>query len=426
MLHPIVLKALAYGRPDDWHQLVLEYPHIPEAGDRAKVAYTRDERSGEANRQTVTSLGKYLTRHFPVLPDHTIRDLVALAAPSACKLVHTMAEMLFHIVRGPGSCMAKEFGGPESHPYNVYNPERGWHMAVREEGGDTVGRALCMDDGKIKYFVRSYRKTDNYSPSDEALETWLREQGYEKHSDWEGCTLDYIPGRYGEFLAPYLDGDIKGVDVYTVGATRHLRITNGGEYECNNTDGTPSGGGEECNDCNERVREGDGYWVGRHEDTRVCDSCIDNYRYAYGYRGRQYYVYEDNTVYVDSQGEYYATDHLDDNNIVELDDGEYEHTDNTVYLSYRGVHLHIQDTLSYVELPNGDNEHIDDCVELADGDWCLRDDAWLCTEFSEWYSTDVEPVEIDGCLYHPDSDTAQEHIKRGSHEHQTKLALEAA
>ena len=34
-LHPLVMKCLNLGRPNDWHQLVLEYPHIPDAGERA-------------------------------------------------------------------------------------------------------------------------------------------------------------------------------------------------------------------------------------------------------------------------------------------------------------------------------------------------------------------------------------------------------
>lgn len=371
-LHPFVIRALDAGHvPADWHQLTLEYPHIPDDGARAKVAYTRDERSGEADRQTVTTLGKYLTRHFPGMPDHKIRDLVALAAPESCKLVHTMAEMLFHLLRGPGSCMAKEWRNPEEHPYNVYNPARGWHMAVRVDADDTVGRALCMDDGEAKFFVRSYKKGDGYSYTDETLEAWLKDQGYEKRDDWEGCTLDFIgTGWSDDFIAPYLDGSVQTVDIKYSSGERYLCITPYGEYECNNTDGTVSTG-EICEDCEGRFDEGDGYWVGRHEDRQVCERCCDNnYRMAYGRRGSRYYAHESEVIYIDSQDEYYDLDYLEDNEIVELANGDYEH----------------------------------------------QSEAWQCADSGDWYSNDEDYIEIDGRTYHPDSDTAKEYLEEQSEE----------
>lgn len=366
-LHPFVIRALNSGFiPINWHQLVLEYPHIPDDGTNGKVAYTRDDRAGELDRQTVTSLGKYLARHFPNTPDHKIRDLVALSAPSTCKFVHTMAEMLFHLMRGPCSCMAKEWSSPENHPYNVYNPARGWHMAVRLDGGETVGRALCMDDGEDRFFVRSYKKGDGYSYTDEALEAWLNDQGYEKRDDWEGCTIDFIGTGSGDgFIAPYIDGSVQSVEVCYHSGKRYLTICSDGEHECTNTDGTVNSG-EECEDCGQRFDEGDGYWVGYHEDKLICDSCCDSYyRYAYGRRGNQYYVHEDHAVYVESQAEYYDDEYLSDNEIIQLENGDFEHIDN----------------------------------------------AWMCAELCDWYSTDEPFVEIDGEMYHPDSTTAREHLE---------------
>ena len=81
-LHPVVEAALDVCRPDDWHQLLLEWPHMAES-DPARLAYTRDERSGEADRQTVTTIGKYLTRHFSEMTDHKVRDLAALYGSGA-------------------------------------------------------------------------------------------------------------------------------------------------------------------------------------------------------------------------------------------------------------------------------------------------------------------------------------------------------
>ena len=146
-MHPAIMDAYGLAMPHNWQQLLLEWPHISET-DNTRLAYTRDERAGEADRQTVTTIGKYLTRHFSRMDDHKVRDLAALYGSTAeCKFVHTMAEMLFHLKRGPSSCMTgdREYRCEDEtlrHPYEVYDPSLGWHMAVRIEHGRTVGRAL--------------------------------------------------------------------------------------------------------------------------------------------------------------------------------------------------------------------------------------------------------------------------------------------
>ena len=389
-MHPAVLKALESDhRPTDWHLLVLEWPHVA-ATDSTRLAYTRDDRAGEADRQTVTTVGKYLTRHFKTLPDHVIRNLVALyAAGESCKFVHTMAEMLHHLHRGPHSCMvsAREIrchDGEVRHPYQAYDPKFGWHMAVRTENDDTVGRALCMDNGvHEKYFVRTYVKTGGYSYADEKLHAWLLEQGYRHRNGYmNGTKMAYYPTS-DDFLAPYIDGNQQHVEIYN----DELRIDSNGEYECGNTGGAPSGGDRiECNDCGNRFEDGDGFWVGAYEDSHVCESCgNDDYTYAYSRRGHQHYIRNDDTVEVN--GEYYDEDFLSDNEIVCLE--------------------------------NGDYAELGDCVE-RDGDWyvsddpdvCyaedteeyeLKDECWMCGESNNWYTNEtLAVVDADGNMFHPD------------------------
>jgi len=389
-LHPAVIKALESDhRPTDWHLLTLEWPHVSET-DSTRLAYTRDERAGFADRQVVTTVGKYITRHFPTMPDHEVRNLVALyAAGESCKFVHTMAEMLYHLHRGPSSCMAGKHDirchdGERRHPYQVYDPKFGWHMAVRIENDDTVGRALCIDNGvHEKYFVRTYAKTGGYSYADEKLHAWLLEQGYKHRSSYmDGTKLAYYETS-DDFLAPYIDGNQQHVDVYN---SQELRIDSNGEYECDQTCGSPSGGSRiECDDCSNRFDDGDGYWVGVYEDTHVCHDCCDNdYTYAYSRRGNRYYIRNDNTVYVND--EWYDTDYLSDNEIVCLE--------------------------------NGDYASLGDCVEI-DGDWYLsddedicytedaeeyrlKDDCWQCEESGNWYLDDCKRVMVDCKFYHED------------------------
>jgi hypothetical protein len=390
-MHPAVLKAVAIARPDDWQRLLLEWPHVPTTvTDRGRVAYTQSEAKAERDLQTVTALGKYLRSHFTLLPDHAIRDIVASVTATGMKFVHTTAEMIYHLHRGPHSCMVWGSTEVDDHPYRTYDPKYGWHMCVHVNGDDTIGRALCYQSGDEKFYVRSYLKTSGYSSSDEQMEQWLAEQGYTKRDDWHGCYLARLPGVNGcDFLAPYIDGGAQKVDTAHLNGERCLVITEDGEYECCNTDGTYDDADmTTCESCSDRIHEGDGYWVGRHEDTIVCNYCLDEYyRNAYGRNGNQYYVHCDDVVYVESQDEYYHDSYLSDNSIICLENGEYEHEDNATQIN--GEWYHVDD---------------DDIVLLENGEHALRDAAYECAESGKWYSIDDEPpVDVDGNLYHPDN-----------------------
>jgi hypothetical protein len=342
-----------------------------------------------ADRQVITTVGKYITRHFPTMPDHEVRNLVALfTAGDSCKFVHTMAEMLHHLVNGPSSCMARDFDvrcddGVRRHPYQVYDPKYGWHMAVFVRNGVTLGRALCMREGDTGYYVRSYRRDDNYSHSDERLESWLQAQGYSKQSYWESDTkLAYYEVSGGGILAPYIDGGHQYVDI----CGNHLEISSSGEYECNSTSGYAEGSGEECSDCGERFSDGDGYWVGRYEDNQVCQDCCDNsYYYAYGERGNQYYVHSDNVVHV--RDEVYDEDYLGDNEIVRLENGDYALMDDCVCINDEWYET---DDSRVVRCEDDDEYYIED------------EGCWQCQESGNWYSDDVESIEVDCKQYHPD------------------------
>jgi hypothetical protein len=408
-LHPVVEAACDVCRPDDWQQLLLEWPHVAES-DPSRLAYTRDERAGVADRQTVTTIGKYLFRHFSNMPDHKMRDLAALyGSISECRFVHTMAEMLFHLKRGPSSCMSGDRehrcdDGVMRHPYEVYDPNLGWHMAVRVEAGQTVGRALCCGTT----FVRSYKYNPHGggSPTDETLEAWLEQQGYIKEYAWEGQKIRHYVTKYDGTLAPFLDGEnkcaAKDGDCLVIGNSDDA------EYQCDNTCGTASERSDRrCEDCGDRVEEDDGYWVNAGEDTLVCDSCCDNnYTYALSRRGWERYINSENVIFVESQDAYYDEDYLDVNNIVQLENGDYEHTDNAVEIDgewYR------HDDDDVVCDHNGDYQLLNNCVQLENGEYALTDEAWMCAASADWYLTDdVEPVIVDDKHYHPDCAPAQE------------------
>ena len=205
-----------------------------------------------------------------------------------------------------------------------------------------------------------------------------------------------------DFLAPYIDGDTKHVSVCGYNGERWLEIDRDGEYECDNTDGTPSGGGSEtCADCGEREHDDNMTYVGCHDDRYVCSACLENdYTYVTGRRGNTYYVSNDYAVFVESQGEYYDEDYLADNNIVCLENGDYEHIDNAVEID--GDWYHNEDDGIVYDDFNERYQLTDNCNCTEDMGFVHESDTWVCHATDNWYTTNIKPVTIDGETYHPD------------------------
>ena len=393
-IHPAVEKLIQDYKPRNGYSLMAEWPHL-SLDESMRVAYTQNHDKGERDQQTVTTIGRYVTRHFDV-PDHIVRDLVAeYTCQGDMQLWRTMPEMLHAINNGPRSCMADNFdirdeSGRQRHPYEVYNPAYGWHMAVRVDEGAVNARTLCMEDEhEGKYFVRSYKRQDGgYSHSDEASEAWLKANGYSKHDGWhDGALLDCIPLGNDSVLLPYLDGDTKYVDR----RRSQLVIVDGsGDFEANNTDGRSSPGAE-CPDCGDSTDEDDLYAVGRWEDRRICCACHnDSYVYAIGENGRQYYERSEECTYIDGADEHYVDRYMAENDIVELDNGDLSHTDNATYVESREAWF------------DNDDERL--CYpEDMSGDAALEEDCWQCAETLNWWSTETEPfITEDGETCHPD------------------------
>lgn len=420
-LHPAVVAAFNMHDPEDWQQVLLEWPHVATT-DVTRLAYTRDERAGQDDRQTLTSLGKYLKQHWPNLADHHIRDFVAKYATAATFHIERTKEAIVRAVQqGPASCMKfneddederSQLDDLGAHPYEVYDPQYGWHVATRRLGHQIVGRALLMQrdnaESNPKYFVRTYRHKDGerYSQPDDELVQWLRDQGYDHHNEWKGERLAYIEsGRYNsDFIAPYIDGGAQEVDVETERTgdgtyKKYLRITRSGEWQCSNQDGTATEQDScTCADCGERISEDEQRGTGVYEDHVVGGCCIDEYTHVTGRRGNEYYVPDDEAICVD--GNYYDREYLNDNNIVELENGDYCDLDDAVNVNDEWYHC---DDDAIVSDHAGDYQLRDNCVELYDGEWALEDETWECAGSGNFYlHDDDEPVEIDGNMYHED------------------------
>ena len=395
-MHPVIQKAVMLAPPADWHQLVLEWPHVSVSNDTSKIAYTRNEQHGIDNRQTATSVGKYITRHFPTLKDHEVRDLCGMYGASTFKITHDMEQMIDLLQRGPKSCMVFDENDSddrcdEGHPYRVYAPGLGWGLAVRMVGNGVDGRALVNENDKS--FVRSYRRNENgYSGADEDLQSWLNDQGYRHVRGWQlGTRLRYIPFRkYGQDIptAPYIDGQNRSVRVDEY--TKTLIIDDDGEWLCDMTNGEAQ---EQnacvCPDCNDRVHEDEMNSTYDGNGESVCNSCLENdYYYVHGRNEYEYYVHRDDMVEVN--GNYYHDEFLADNDIVELYDGEYEERDNTVCID-GDYYMH-------------DDERIVHCEDTDD--YALIDDCWQCFVSDKWYASD-DPIRLC-CIDSQDEITVHE------------------
>lgn len=442
-LHPAVEAAVLAWRPKDWQQLLLEWPHVAET-DPGRLAYTKDDRAGYADRQTVTTVGKYLRRHWPGLPDHIIRDLDARYNPRMSFKYETGIPALIAAVElGPRSCMQGAYGSipwrdldtnrlrswlenkdcPEPdwtrHPYAVYDPRLGWGMATRTAAdGEVMGRCLTWtdpNDPDTKLFVRSYARNakgdSSCSGSDAGLESWLQSQGFEKRSEWPyGAKLLAIehPTKSG-YLVPYLDGgyeDDRRVSYYgahaLVSGAEVLEIDCDGDMTCDNTDGTATStddGDDEdmqdCDDCGAREYYGDMTYVGYHGDTCVCSSCVDDYvevRAERGGRNVNYILPRSEACGVflsyrqqrdDSPAYWTDPDHPRDNLIAT--DGGYADMDDVVRCT--------DDVYRFPDDP--------DVVELAedcpvnDCGYAHQADAWQ-TRDGRWFSNETELHLYDG------------------------------
>lgn len=458
-LHPVVEHLVKAYRPNDWQQLLLEHPHI-STSDPNRLAYTRDEAAGKADRQTVTSVGKYIKRHWPALPDHVLRDAAALYVPDQIEHGTGIQFLIRGVEFGPRSCMQSGYGSipfgerdnrqlkswlgnPEDndeprwdrHPYAVYVPEFGWGMAIRTSEGQVLGRCLTWtdpDDASRKVFVRSYARNKGgdlaQSGSDHTIESWLRERGFVKRDGWPaGAKFAQLCHPNGDYLMPYIDGSTGNDRKVSEGWDDERKVSYfyrdpDGDYLCDNTNGSATHEDDDeddedyryCEDCDTRVHYEYTYHVGREEDRCVCDSCINDYTMVRGSRrswsGRsrgsgysEYYIPQDDAQPVYSScinSERGCEDYYVDP----------EHLPDDVVSTYNDGYAELDDTVRCT-----DDEYYftdDPCVvELAEecpstgANYATKDDAWKDGD-GNWHSDRMDYVEIDGAKY-PEDDCWQ-------------------
>lgn len=452
VLHPCVRYMVNEHKPKDYQKLALEYPHA-SATDTTRIAYTRSITDGIADRQLVTSVGKYLSRHWPEVPDHVRRDAQALFTPDHMYFVHTVEEFIQAVECGPRSCMASIYGSIEfdrddharmlrwfknkqlteppwhTHPYSSYLPENGWSMALRRGNtGNIDGRALVLEFGGTKQFVRTYRRhlTDptGWSDADHSLHAWLIHAGYTHVSEWPVGAKWYTPEfeDSDDIRGPYIDGDNRSVYYnpdtqtstlcYRSNRTHWFENTNGknieGDYshdDEHDADDDDDQDRETCEACDGSFHCDDMTWVGRNNETHVCDRCqADDFievrgAVRSGHNGAYSRYYINNNDAVEVKGRHYWIDpEWPPESVVELENGDWAREDDVVCI---GGDYYLDDDPEVIKLAEedpdtGDNYGLkNDCYKSADGEWFASEDHYLECRPSEEEEDGAEEIAED-------------------------------
>ena len=394
-IHPAVLAAFDIAQPVDWTAVAFGWPHRP-LEDENRLAYTQDIAKGDAGRATVTSIGKYLKKHWPSLADHTIREIVDKCTVTGVEIYGTAEAIIGAAQHGPYSCMQWGDTNPEDHPYSVYAPALGWAIAIRKQGAEIVSRALLYTgDRGCKCFVRTYAKavgSTSYSQRDTKMEAHLVGQGYSHRRGWpDGAALAKVYTGKGpaDHLLPYLDGD--NTCVTDAGDTFMIASEDAG-YCCDRTDGTCSRVVGDtycyCADCGEGVEQDEACGTGVDSEHIVCNGCAErHYTMVTGRRRREYFILDTEAIVVNNEG--YDPDYLEDNDIVSLESGDYAELDDAFVCAVDGEYYLCEEAREVQDKP-------DEMVHESN--------TWVCEVSDEWYSTDTcSVIDSEGRTVHPDA-----------------------
>lgn len=311
----------------------------PSVSDRTKIRYTPSAEYGKADRQIVTTLGKFLTKHYKdVLSAEQIRHWAnqwsAHTQPVELKFADTADEVEHVYVNGPQSCMSGsgDFHSDE-HPARLWGYCKHTRVAYAERNGKIVARTVVREDVEPKIYVRIY--PDYQTAFEEALQA----AGY-KH-DFEGLEGLVVPAmRDGRgYLMPYVDGISTASEV-----SGGLRLGCGplSTHQTNGRTCEEEDDSWQCPECGAWHDSNEAEIYSDFTDTSFCSSCDENWVYARTHCGESHVRVDDAAEY---KRRWYSTDRrtlahydlvmLDDNlysteDLVTLEDGDLCHMDDAV------------------------------------------------------------------------------------------------
>lgn len=307
------------------------------------ISYTPTAQHGEGDRQTVTKIGRYLTRALNVENPCVVKSISEsfnIANDIADKpdievLFATDPDDIAEIyMDGPDSCMSKGMHHWNSHvhPCSSYHPED-WSLAYTKYGDNEI-KARAMVTREMQY-IRVY---SDRSGGINELGGALEAMGYRHTQDAaKGMRLRRLPCG-SSFVAPYIDG--AEWNIHDDGTDLWIEAPDRGEcvghtqasYDTKGLCGYDNR--KICYDCDERSDEDYIRYVGEIDEW-ICESCIDDHWRYSDYHDS--YIREDSAIWVESRDTYF-----------------YDH--------------------ETVEDYNGDMQFREDCEQTHDGDWIHCDD----------------------------------------------------
>lgn len=385
----------SYGTPLYPHHFV----HISEE-DPLQVAYADSVDKLIADRFTRTKPGRYLMKFYDnVLSEDEIRTwaerVQAMAAP---------AELLFiasddkdgwkRVYRdGPSSCMKGD------DCVQVYAHDKSvLRLAHLVQGNNIMARCIVRED--TKEYIRVYPNTDGTENNKWHMSLRERLEGMDyTHGDMEGVLLDCDETNSGEYVCPYIDGgngNYVSASVVHRDGKRYLLLSRDGDMDAQSTGGTI---GESCScpSCENRCDEDDLHYVESRGES-ICESCLSEYYiYAYVSRNNQEYIPNDDAIYCESDGEYYADDYTNDADIYQCEHtGDWYHLDDMCSTSRGYVHnkycipLDVEDSEGNSYAFRDDVTHTHDERSIHDDDAETREDGLVYHKDDEQVETETE------------------------------------
>jgi len=357
------------------------------------IAYYPNLEHFRQGREVRTKLGKYLTQ-FKEQTELTDLEIKSITEAHTARVQAQQGWEVRFIDSTDSTGWVNIYGQGErfnscmtnSKSVQVYAHEKSvLKLAYMLEGGLVIARAIVRtqnnwdDTGDAsKGYIRIYPDANGHAEG-RFLKDTLRNLGYEYQTNLNGCLLKAIPheNEDGVYMAPYIDygngGDQTGEPENIDGKT--YIVIGHGEYDLANTGGWTSNVEKfSCDDCGDEVDEDEIEYV-EDADRHICNGCLENdYTYAIGRRGDEYYVYSDNAILVGD--DYYDVNYLSDNDIYLCEASDnYYHMDDLVNTSRGLIHQDYAQALDHEDSEGNSYAHENDAHQLSDGTWCHEDDA---------------------------------------------------
>lgn len=282
-------------------------------------------------------------------------------------------------------------------------------LAYMVDNETILARAIVRDDS-LKGYLRIYPDPNGYPEGRFLLDT-LKSLGYEDQINLNGVLLNCVKDG-ASYLAPYIDRGNDNHPTNQFGSLLHIdgkdyiKIDDGDDFQLDSTDGyVQDSNRRECDDCSNLVHE-DEITYSEYHDRHICESCQDDYIYAYTSRRHEDYVHADQVTEVN--GNYYATDSLSDFDIYECEESGNYYESNELISTSRGlIHESYCIQLDHTDQDGNDYAHQDDVSTLSDGSTCHEDDFTTLQEeleeeeregmiIANSYPNPSRPNDIDG------------------------------